>query len=239
MTKSKKARGDSRREERQQRQAIETIIWEREVVRANEEWIEYSRRKEEELQKVQAALLVQQIDLKAAERRIQEMEQMIIELRETISIKQQAEVEQKEKVEELERKNNQAAEDNNKTSSLFDRLWDTVQEQISIWKKMLESKTSQIDGLNNRMQQMKKEQRQMMQEADNVIANLRTKVAMLEEVKEKNEQATNKLRQDIQGIKQTRPERSTRISPPEGMERAPTGAEEDALESWFCRTCRT
>ena len=58
MMKLKKARVDNRREERQQRQMIETIIWEREVVRANEECIEYGRRKEEELEEMRTKLQV-------------------------------------------------------------------------------------------------------------------------------------------------------------------------------------
>ena len=39
--------------------------------------------------------------------------------------------------------------------------------------------------------------------------------------------------------KYLRPARHQRISPPEGAERVPTGAEEDPGERWFCKICRT
>ena len=97
-------------------------------------------------------------------------------------------------MEQLERENSQITEDNKKTSSLFDRLWDTTQKQASHWKKRLESKTDQIDELKSKIQQMKEEQKQMMQEAENVMTKLSTRVAILQENKENNEQAASKDR---------------------------------------------
>ena len=102
MGKTKQSRAKTRRDEIKQKEQIETVIWEREVTRANEEWIAWGKQKEEELQEMHTRMQLQQDQTVLMKRRLERMEEITEDLKGTIQLKQRTMNKQKEKIKQME-----------------------------------------------------------------------------------------------------------------------------------------